>query len=330
MSNQILPLPAGTTWDIKKTPNWGTIIQSATSGREVRVTNRVNPIWDFELSFEWLPNYIPLGVLSGSVPNAPTFTSVVDANLPAATYYAVTTWAFAYGESQPSPESNSTVTAGHTVKVTHDASPPADAIGWNCYMGTFSGGEVKQNGTPIPLGATYTVDNAGDGVGLLAHPGALIAFSQSNANFPANVVPPLEDFGDFQTLLGFFNARQGAFDNFLLVDPSDCFSDSIIGVGDGTTEQFQLQRNFGSFFEAIQNPLGPVAIYFDGVPQTTGWALNSTGLVSFSSAPGSGVQISANFCFFYRVRFADDANDYNNFQYNLWEWQKMALKSVKL
>src|SRR5712664_3102234 len=56
---------------------------------------------------------------------------------------------------------------------------------------------------------------------------------------------------ELQTLIGFFNARQGRFDSFLFSDPSDnAVTAHGFGVGDGATTAFQLQRrqlgNYGN------------------------------------------------------------------------------------
>src|SRR6476646_8243611 len=73
-----------------------------------------------------------------------------------------------------------------------------------------------------------------------------------------------------ETLVGFFLARGGQFDDFLLneSDLTQRLEDSVytgqpIGTGDGTTKSFQLVRNFGGFLEACQNPANQAAIIYD-------------------------------------------------------------------
>src|SRR5581483_5957070 len=62
---------------------------------------------------------------------------------------------------------------------------------------------------------------------------------------------------DWAALAGFFAARQGAFDDFLLddqdEDPVIAGINGLIGTGDGNTSSFQLQRQLGSFNEQVQN-----------------------------------------------------------------------------
>ena len=138
---------------------------------------------------------------------------------------------------------------------------------------------------------------------------------------------------ELQTLLGFFLERQGSFDTFLYLDPSDnIVVGQRVGVGDASTVNFQLVRTLGGFVEPIKSPLSVPTIYFDGVKQSSGWSggdLTSSGLVTFATAPGSGVVITADFSYYFRCRFIDDVEEFNNFMYQLWELKKLAFISVK-
>ena len=72
---------------------------------------------------------------------------------------------------------------------------------------------------------------------------------------PVNLVA-----NDWAALAGFFAARQGAFDDFLLddqdEDPVIASVNGSIGTGDGSTLSYQLQRQLGSFGEIVQNVNG--------------------------------------------------------------------------
>lgn len=62
-----LPTLAGQGWSVKKTPNWSTIVAPHVSGREVRVSNYVFPLYDFELVFNALNSdgsYLGVGTQS--------------------------------------------------------------------------------------------------------------------------------------------------------------------------------------------------------------------------------------------------------------------------
>lgn len=135
---------------------------------------------------------------------------------------------------------------------------------------------------------------------------------------------------ELQTLLGFFNARQGAFDTFLFTDPSDCsVTDQSFGTGNGTTTQFQLVRTMGSFIEPIRAPNGTPTIKVAGVA-TGSFSLDAaTGIVTFFTPPTNGAALTWSGNYYFRVRFAKDTADFENFLYQLWQLKKLELVSVK-
>ncbi len=54
MTNLVFPTLAGQGWSVHKKPTWSTIVASHVSGREVRDQLWMNPIWEFELTFNGL------------------------------------------------------------------------------------------------------------------------------------------------------------------------------------------------------------------------------------------------------------------------------------
>lgn len=118
---------------------------------------------------------------------------------------------------------------------------------------------------------------------------------------------------DQAALWGFYNARGGHFDTFLLSDQTDSFAPGAqLGVGDGATKSFQFVRAQGGFVEAqynIQQAPTPPVIYLNGVVQsanTYSIAYLASGLLTFVTAPGAGVVITADFYFYYRAKFKED------------------------
>jgi uncharacterized protein (TIGR02217 family) len=140
-------------------------------------------------------------------------------------------------------------------------------------------------------------------------------------------------YDELRTLAGFFLQQQGAFAAFLFDDPSD---DSVTGqylaTGDGSTTLFQLYRTFGGFTEPVIAPNVVGAIYFNGVAQSSsGYSVNAAnGLVTFTAAPGAGVSVTADFTYYFLVRFADDTAEFENFMYQLWSLKQIKLQSVLL
>ena len=145
-------------------------------------------------------------------------------------------------------------------------------------------------------------------------------------------------YDELRTMLGFFMLCQGAFGTFLFKDPSDCqVTGQQIGFGDADTTVFQLQRAMGTtlpgggFFEPIVAPNVVRAIYLNGITQhpATYTVDPDTGLVTFESAPGSGLLIAADFTYYFRCRFVDDKYDFENFMYQLWQLKKLTFISVR-
>src|ERR1051326_8617269 len=96
-----------------------------------------------------------------------------------------------------------------------------------------------------------------------------------------------------EALVGFFLARGGQFDDFLLneSDLTGRLEDSVysgqpIGTGDGLTTSFQIVRNIGGFLEAVQNPMNKVAtVYLNGLSKVQGTDYTiANGVVTFTVA----------------------------------------------
>lgn len=140
-------------------------------------------------------------------------------------------------------------------------------------------------------------------------------------------------FQELQQLMGFFNARQGSFDNFLFNDITDNAALSQnFGTGDGNTATFQLQRSYGNgsanAVDLVMNANVITSVY-DGpnnIPHAAGagnYTVSNTGVVTFGTAPGAGNAITWNGTFYYRCRFVDDSLEFSEFMSGLWELTKL-------
>lgn len=136
---------------------------------------------------------------------------------------------------------------------------------------------------------------------------------------------------DLKTIGGFFLNRKGSFESFLYKDQSDYqVTAAVFGVGNGTKTQFQLARPYGvsgsQFYEEVQNVNGTPSIYKNGVLQSSStYSIDSKGVVTFINPPASGVVLTWTGQFFYRVRFNQDAAEFNQFMLNLFEFKKCEL-----
>lgn len=126
-------------------------------------------------------------------------------------------------------------------------------------------------------------------------------------------------------LLEFFHVVAGRGHSFRYKDWSDFKScddqthgtlsdtDQTIGTGDAATKTFQLQKLYEkgvlSRVRYITKPVaGTTIVALDGVPQVSGWTVDdTTGIITFTVAPGGGVVVSAGFEFDVPVRFDSDS-----------------------
>jgi len=129
----------------------------------------------------------------------------------------------------------------------------------------------------------------------------------------------IKDADDLGDVVALFEEAGGQLHSFRFRDWSDFSSagsrrnapsatDQNIGSGDGSETDFQLVKRYGTltpYTRDISKPIaGSVVVALGGVPQPSGWSVdNLTGVVSFVSAPGPGVAITAGFLFDVPVRF---------------------------
>ena len=126
-------------------------------------------------------------------------------------------------------------------------------------------------------------------------------------------------------MVAFFEVRNGRLYGFRYKDWADYKSclpsqaitpaDQQIGSGTGSLIFFQLSKRYTSgartWVRTIAKPVAGTAREALGtVEQMSGWALDATsGVVTFTSAPGSGVIVRAGFEFDVPVRFDTDMLD---------------------
>jgi uncharacterized protein (TIGR02217 family) len=136
---------------------------------------------------------------------------------------------------------------------------------------------------------------------------------------------------ELQTIIGFYNARQGQFDPFLFSDtftPDNAVTGQEIATGDGATTVFQLVRTLGGFIEPVTAPNTVSNIYLNSAVTTAYTVDPTTGLITFTTAPAAGAVITADFSYYWRVRFLADSYDFDYFLYQLWSLSQLEFQSV--
>jgi len=164
-------------------------------------------------------------------------------------------------------------------------------------------------------------------------------------------VSSFSPYTDLQVLQGFYAARNGKFEDFLLRDPDDNSVGPALNpdstpnlnaqlqvVNDGAGNYYSpIQRNLGGLFlEDITDVIGmiavftsPIGVYANGALQfpVVNYTIGGPGLVipgySFSglylawTAPPA-TPVTAQFQFYYRVRFDTDSQDFEKFLNKMW------------
>lgn len=137
-----------------------------------------------------------------------------------------------------------------------------------------------------------------------------------------NVAPGVKTLAQALELEAFFRARGGMAQGFLFRDRRDYQAvGSVIGTGTGTATIFQLAKTYTSgpetYSRIIKKPKPGGLIYLNGVKQVTGYSVSivqgvppwtplATGVLTFTSPPGNGVVITADFEFYIPVIFGID------------------------
>ncbi|MGH6867724.1 MAG: baseplate megatron protein TIM-barrel domain-containing protein, partial [Methylocella sp.] len=133
-----------------------------------------------------------------------------------------------------------------------------------------------------------------------------------------------------QSLMGLYIKCQGQFGTFLYTDPSDnSVTAQAIGTGDGSTTVFTFVRTLGGATEPASWVTSVSNLYLNGVNEPSGWTLTAPNTLTFTTAPGNLVAITASFSYAFNCRFLDDQVDFENIVNGLWQLQSLKFRSVK-
>lgn len=104
-------------------------------------------------------------------------------------------------------------------------------------------------------------------------------------------------------------------------------------MGDGVTTSFFLQRTTGAFTEPLAGVAGLSAVRVGGAPLSAGsWSLSAGygPVLTLSTPPASGAQVTVDGVALWLCRFADDELDLGQFAYQLFELKSLKLVTAKL
>ena len=149
----------------------------------------------------------------------------------------------------------------------------------------------------------------------------------------------ISSWPEVESLLAFFNSRQGKYGFFFYYDLEDPqVSNLAVATGNGSATIFQLikARGVGTPYQttepvyAVWNPAGGVAgiktlqVWVNGVLQTygTGYTIAPWGQLTFATAPASGATLTWSGCPLSVCRFDQDNLDLVQLASLLWTQSK--------
>ncbi|MEM9550005.1 MAG: DUF2460 domain-containing protein [Pseudomonadota bacterium] len=134
----------------------------------------------------------------------------------------------------------------------------------------------------------------------------------------------MRSLDDIETLISFFEARRGQMYGFRWKDWSDFksskasadirYDDQVIGIGDGTTRVFRLQKTYRSGSFSYDRPIAKpvsgtirIGVAQDELREAVEWDIDATtGEIKFVEPPGADLAVTAGFEFDVPVRFDTD------------------------
>ena len=133
-----------------------------------------------------------------------------------------------------------------------------------------------------------------------------------------------------QTLLGFYLQCQGQLGTFLYVDPTDkTVTGQTVAIGDGTTSSFPLVRTLGAYAEPVSYVHAARRGLCRRGRRRPTRASSAPNTLTFTTAPGVGASITADFAYAFLCRFLDDSQDFENVMSGLWQLGSLKFRSVR-
>lgn len=161
--------------------------------------------------------------------------------------------------------------------------------------------------------------------------------SDSPADIAANPATNPASQTPYMQILGLFLACGARRDTFLLDlarftrrTTDSTVTQGQIGIGDGARTAFQLVRSIGGFLDLIENPVAASVLVFTrpgggGAITPVSFTLGSNGLVTLAAPPAAGAIVTANFNWLHRMRFTQDAEEFNALWFQMYTRDKLKL-----
>lgn len=138
------------------------------------------------------------------------------------------------------------------------------------------------------------------------------------------LIQPLTD-ADARLLMGFVAARKGGYEPFLWKDAEDCHEQGIT-LANVSPLVYQAVAKFGNYVEPVEY-IENVKVYVDGT-ETSDYTV-SNGYITFESAPATGAVVTADYDYYWKVRFDDDGMGIDHIFDNINRSQRFKLVTAR-
>lgn len=134
-----------------------------------------------------------------------------------------------------------------------------------------------------------------------------------------------------QELIAFFNVVSGSAGLFQFNDPDDnTAANVIIAIADGSTTSFQLYRALGTaqWYDPVFAITGSPVVMVNGLP-VSDFSLSTIGVVTFTSPPAAGAEISWSGTYNWYCRFDDDTADFEKWLSTFYRQKQLVFTTEK-
>jgi hypothetical protein len=151
------------------------------------------------------------------------------------------------------------------------------------------------------------------------------------------IYQPNSPYRELELISSLFLTCLGGYGEFYFADPDDSTRLATrMGTGDGKGKEFFFYINYPSGQSQLPTFFAPpgavfdlTAVYINGSlipPSYYSWGITS---VVFISAVQAGDVVTGDVSFYYRCRFDDDVQNYEQFFKNIWAYPTCKFSSVK-
>ena len=128
-------------------------------------------------------------------------------------------------------------------------------------------------------------------------------------------------------LMGFTALLKGNYEPFLWLDPED-YEEKGVQLPMIAPGIYQAVMRIGGYTEPVDY-IENVTVYIDGTKQSSGTYSVTNGTVKFSVAPSANSKVTADYTYYWKVRFSQDEMEIENLFVNLNNSKTFKLVSAR-